>query len=215
MAVDWCRRVDCKHIFLKLPIYLSMHHSEWERNEQVRRAVRNAEAAATKLKELNRHTHPARPSTSALAAAPAAPPSVHASPAVAAARDHFLPSSCPPVPSTPTIPRPAASVPTVSTTQPQPSTPPCLQLPSHQAHPVQTTHCLQDWKLEGQHLCRWPLRWDTQRSPSTTLRCLRRRWACARPATRIYRSLAACSSVLRCSSLHRRRCSRVCVGSAA
>ena len=56
MAIEWCKHVDGKGIWPKLPVYLRTYHRQFERNQRVRDAVRNAKSGADRLKALNQET---------------------------------------------------------------------------------------------------------------------------------------------------------------
>lgn len=59
MALDWCRHVDpSKGIFPKLPVYLRMHHTAWQRSCRVADAVRHAEPGHVALRRLLREDAP-------------------------------------------------------------------------------------------------------------------------------------------------------------
>jgi len=58
MALEWCKHVDGKTIFPKLPVYLRTHYEEWMRNENVRQVVREAKPGAEQLSRLNAKTAP-------------------------------------------------------------------------------------------------------------------------------------------------------------
>jgi len=79
MAIEWCKHVDGKAIFPKLPVYLRKHFADWERNQKLRKAVSGAAAQLARLEALNRHTVPA--SLPAPAPAPAASPPTRTIPA--------------------------------------------------------------------------------------------------------------------------------------
>jgi hypothetical protein len=77
MAIDWCRHVDGKDIFPKLPVYLRTHHNTYQHNQLVRAAVQSAATGEEVLTRINNETlqraldptataslsHPPNPST--------------------------------------------------------------------------------------------------------------------------------------------------------
>ena len=56
MAIDWCKEVDGVHVWPKLPVYLRTYHKQFQRNQRVKDAVRQAKTGAQKLKTLNQQT---------------------------------------------------------------------------------------------------------------------------------------------------------------
>lgn len=61
MALEWCKHVDGKDIFPKLPVYLRKHHSAWLKSQQVKDAVRKAAPGARILASINARTAPSAP----------------------------------------------------------------------------------------------------------------------------------------------------------
>jgi len=56
MAIEWCRSVDGKTIFPKLPVYLRTYHTAWQKNNAARDAAREAAAGAKVLTRINKIT---------------------------------------------------------------------------------------------------------------------------------------------------------------
>ena len=56
MALEWCDEVNGVTIFPKLPVYLRMHHTVWQRNERARQAVETAAAGEVELARINAET---------------------------------------------------------------------------------------------------------------------------------------------------------------
>ena len=89
MAIEWCKHVDGRALFPKLPVYLRTHHTKWLRNQRVRDAVAQAATGEAKLRALNLAMLPRATAATATVApaaadAPAAVP-VAAAPAPTAA----------------------------------------------------------------------------------------------------------------------------------
>ena len=53
MAIKWCKYVDGKTIFPKLPVYLSNYHKIWQKNNWVRIAVSKVKGGLITLNKLN------------------------------------------------------------------------------------------------------------------------------------------------------------------
>jgi hypothetical protein len=86
IALDWCKLVDGVTVFPKLPVYLSMHHTAWSRNQRVRDAVRAVAQGVAALAALNTRTAPSlNLDRSPQAAAPAVAPAIASISASAAA----------------------------------------------------------------------------------------------------------------------------------
>lgn len=85
MALEWCQHVDGHSVYPKLPVYLRLHHSNWQVNSRVREAVTGAAAGHAALARLNTATAPAEPSGAGpVQAAPQQHPPMPAAPATAA-----------------------------------------------------------------------------------------------------------------------------------
>ena len=56
MALEWCDEVNGVTIFPKLPVYLRMHHTVWQRNERARQAVETAAAGEVELARISAET---------------------------------------------------------------------------------------------------------------------------------------------------------------
>jgi hypothetical protein len=56
MAIAWCEKVDCIHVFPKLPVYLSSHFNTWQHNNRIREATKKAMNSKVLLGVFNEQT---------------------------------------------------------------------------------------------------------------------------------------------------------------
>jgi hypothetical protein len=58
MAIEWCKHVDGKSIFPKLPVYLREYHKHWLRNQRIQDAVKNMKSEIELLEAINKRQTP-------------------------------------------------------------------------------------------------------------------------------------------------------------